>query len=243
VQDRGPVAYVAEFIGTLALVFFICSAFSVFVSPTFSDYVVIGLVYAFALFFLTLTLERVSGAHLNPAVTLALTAVRRIKAPDAAIYVVAQLAGGVAGALLVRILFAELPNAEAQNYGAPAITDRLGDKVGLGMLAEFIGTFFLVWALVGGALNARVQGEWSALTVGLTFGLGALVIAPLTGASFNPARAFGSALVGDAFGGLGDFLLAFVLAPVLGALVAAFLVLRLLAPAAASEPEARTPVE
>ncbi len=136
---------------------------------------------------------------------------------------VAQLAGGVAAALLVRLLFTEFANAEAQNYGAPAISDRLGEKVGLGMLAEFIGTFFLVWAIAGSAVNPRGNKDWAALTIGLTLGLGALVFAPLTGAALNPARAFGPSLVADAFGGGADFLLAYVLAPILGGLAAAFI--------------------
>jgi MIP family channel proteins len=221
--ERGPAAYVAEFIGTFALTFFICSAVCLFVSDRFTDFVVIGLVHAFALFFLIQTLAGVSGANLNPAITIALAATRQIKPPDAVIYVVAQLAGAVAAALLVRALFSEFDNAATQNYGAPAISDRLGGKVGLGMLAEFIGTFFLVWAVAGSAVNPRANKDWAALTIGLTLGVGALVFAPLTGAALNPARAFGPSLVADAFGGGPDFLLTYVLAPVLGGLAAAFI--------------------
>ncbi len=220
--ERGPAAYVAEFIGTFALTFFICAAVSIFVSARLSDFVVIGLVHAFALFFLIQTMAAVSGAHFNPAVTVALAATRQIRPPDAVIYIVAQLAGGVAAALLVRTLFTEFPNAEAQNYGAPAISGRLGEKVGLGMLAEFIGTFFLVWAIAGAAVNPRTNKDWAALTIGFTLGLGALVFAPLTGAALNPARAFGPTLVANSFGGA-DFILAYVLAPILGGLAAAFI--------------------
>jgi len=221
VQDRGPAAYVAEFIGTLALTFFICSAVVLFVSPRFTDFVVIGLVHLFALFFLIQALALVSGGHFNPAVTIALSVLRQIKPPDAVIYVIAQLAGGVAAALLVRALFSEFPNAEVQNYGAPALSDRIGGKVGLGMLAEFIGTFFLVFTIVGVAVNPRSHKDWAALAIGGSLGVGVLALAPLTGAGFNPARSFGPALVADAFGGSGDFLLAYVLAPILGGLAAA----------------------
>jgi len=221
--ERGPAAYIAEFIGTFALTFFICAAVSVFVSERLSDFVVIGLVHAFALFFLVQTLSAVSGAHLNPAVTVALTATRQISLPDALIYIVAQLAGAVAAALVVKALFVDFDNAATQNYGAPAISDRLGEKVGLGMLAEFLGTFFLVWAIAGAAVNPRANKDWAALTIGFTLGLGALVFAPLTGAALNPARAFGPSLVAGSFGGAAEFLLAYVLAPVLGGLAAAFI--------------------
>ena len=221
--ERGPAAYVAEFIGTFALTFSICEAVSVFVSLQTQDCVGIGLVHGFALFFLIMTLSAVSGAHLNPAVTVALAATRQIRPPDAVIYVVAQLAGAVAAALVVKALFVDFDNASSQNFGAPAISDRLGGKVGLGMLAEFIGTFFLVWAVAGAAVNPRANKDWAALTIGFTLGLGALVFAPLTGAGLNPARSFGPSLVADAFGGGTDFLLAYVLAPILGGLAAAFM--------------------
>ena len=101
-QDRGPAAYIAEFVGTLLLVFFITAAVSLYIAePTrlnpnpFIDFSVIGLVHVFLLFVLIQTLAVVSGAHFNPAVTVAMTALRQIKPPDAAIYVVVQLAGGV----------------------------------------------------------------------------------------------------------------------------------------------------
>ena len=76
----------------------------------------IGLVHAFLLFGLIQTLAVISGAHFNPAVTAAMAALRQIKPPDAAIYIVAQLAGAVAGALLTKALL--LDEGKAVNYGA-----------------------------------------------------------------------------------------------------------------------------
>jgi glycerol uptake facilitator protein len=230
VEDRGPAAYLAEFIGTLFLVFFITGAASVFVQQAtpqnpapFIDWSVIGLTHTFALFVLIQTLAVASGAHFNPAVTVAMTALRQIKPPDAAIYIVAQLAGGVAGALLTKLLLTEFDNAEQVNFGAPGVSERLGGKVGLGMLGEFLGTFFLVWAIVGVAVNPSAVKDWAALAIGGALGLAVFTIGPLTGGSFNPARAFGPALVSGEFGGAGDFLLAYVLAPVLGAVAAGIL--------------------
>jgi glycerol uptake facilitator-like aquaporin len=109
VQDRGPAAYVAEFVGTFLLVFFITAAVSLFVtqpSPQnpapFIDFGVLGLVHVFVLFILVQTLAVVSGAHFNPAVTVTMVALRQIKPPDAVIYILAQLVGAVAAALLDR---------------------------------------------------------------------------------------------------------------------------------------------
>jgi len=225
VQDRGPAAYIAEFIGTLLLVFFITAVVSLYAAvPTranpapFIDFSVIGLVHAFLLFALIQTLAVISGAHFNPAVTAAMTVLREIKPPDALVYVVAQLAGGVAGALMTKLLLED--EGEAVNWGVTAVSGRLNEAIFPGMVVEGIGTFFLVWVIVGVAVNPRATKEWAALAIGATLGMLVMVIAPLTGASFNPARSFGPAVVSGEFNGAGDFLLVFVLAPVIGAVVA-----------------------
>jgi MIP family channel proteins len=229
-EERGPAAYVAEFIGTFALVLFVTVVVSLYVTPAtpgaappFIDFSVIGLVHVLVLFMLIQTLALISGAHFNPAVTIALAAIRQIRLPDAVIYIVSQLAGAVAGALVTKALLTEFKNADAVNYGATLMSDKIGEKVGLGMLAEGIGTFFLVWVIVGVAVNPRAARDWAALAIGGTLGMLVMVIAPLTGAGFNPARSFGPALVSGEFGGTSDFLLVYVLAPVVGGILAAFL--------------------
>ena len=228
VQDRGPAAYIAEFIGTLLLVFFITAAVSLYVTtptqqnPTpFIDFSVIGLVHVFVLFGLIQTLAVISGAHFNPAITAAMAALRQIKLPDAAIYVVAQLAGGVAGALLTKALL--LDEGKGVNYGATLVSDRLNGAIFPGMVVEALGTFFLVWVVFGVAVNPRATKDWAALAIGSALGMAVMVFAPLTGAGFNPARAFGPAIVSGEFGGADNFLLVYVLAPVVGAIVAGFL--------------------
>ena len=234
VQDRGPAAYIAEFVGTLLLVFFITAAVSIYVAePTrvnpnpFIDFSVIGLVHVFLLFVLIQTLAVVSGAHFNPAVTVAMTALRQIKPPDAVIYVVAQLAGGVGGALLTKAIL--LDEGKAENYGATAVSDLIDGKIFPGMVVEALGTFFLLWAIIGVAVNPRAAKDWAAFAIGGALGMAVMVFAPLTGAGFNPARAFGPALVSGEWGGADTFLLVYVVAPVIGALVAVFLYLQILA--------------
>ena len=228
VQDRGPAAYIAEFVGTLVLVFFITAVVSLYVTAPsaanpapFIDFSVIGLVHAFVLFGLIQTLGLISGAHFNPAVTVVMTALRQIKPPDAAIYIIAQLGGAVAGTLLTKLLLED--EGKGVNYGATLVSDRLGGDILPGMLAEALGTFFLVWVIVGVAVNPRATKEWAALAIGAALGMGVMVIAPLTGAGFNPARSFGPAIVsGEWSGGAADFLLVYVTAPIIGALVAGF---------------------
>jgi len=233
VLDRGPAAYIAEFIGTLLLVFFVTATVSLYVTQPsaqnpspFIDFSVIGLVHVLVLFVLVQTLALISGAHFNPAVTVALTAIRQIKPPDAAIYVVAQLAGAVAGALLTKALLSD--EGEAINYGATVVSSRLDGEIFPGLVAEAIGTFFLVWAIVGVAVNPRATKEWAALAIGGALGMAVMVIGPLTGAGFNPARSFGPALVAKEFNGVDTFLLVYVAGPLVGALAAAFLYFQVL---------------
>ena len=227
-QERGTAAYLAELIGTLLLVFFITAVVSYHVAePTpaipnpFINWAVIGLVHVFLLFVLIQTLAVASGAHFNPAVTAAMAFLRQISPRDAVIYVVMQVIGATGGAFLTKALL--LDEGKAQNYGAAAVSDVINGKILPGMVVEALGTFFLVWAIIGVAVNPGAAKDWAALAIGGALGMGVMVFGPLTGASFNPARAFGPALVGHDFDGAGKFLLVYVIAPVIGALVAAFL--------------------
>jgi MIP family channel proteins len=225
VEDRGPAAYIAEFLGTLLLVFFITSVVSLYgpePSPQnpnpFVDFGVIGLVHVLLLFVLIQTLAIVSGAHFNPAVTVALTALRQIKPPDAAIYIVAQLAGAVAGALLTKGIL--LDEGEAENYGATTVSPLIDGSAFTGMIVEALGTFFLVWAIIGVAVHPRAAKDWAAFAIGGALGMGVMIFGPLTGAGFNPARTFGPAIVSGTWD---DFFVTYVIGPILGGLVASFL--------------------
>ena len=247
VQDRGPAAYLAEFLGTLVLVFFVTAVVSLYVSPPsaqnpnpFIDFSVIGLVHAFLLFGLIQTLGLISGAHFNPAVTTAMTVLRQIKLPDAAIYIVAQLGGAVAGALLTKALL--LDEGKAENYGATTVSNVINGDILPGMAAEAVGTFFLVWVIVGVAVNPRATKEWAALAIGAALGMGVMVIAPLTGAGFNPARSFGPAIVSGEWGGADTFLLVYVAAPLIGALVACAIYFAVVATPGKREPGGMEPV-
>ena len=109
-----------------------------------------------------------------------------------------------------------------------AISDRIGGEVFWGGVSvELIGTFFLVWAIVGVAVNPRSDRGWAALVIGGTLGMLVMVAGPLTGAGFNPARAFGPALVSGEWGGADDFIITYVLAPVVGGVLGALVYFRM----------------
>lgn len=220
-----PEAVAAELLGTLLLVFFIALVFTVNSEGVlgYADFAVIGLVHLLILAVLFHTLARVSGAHLNPAITVTLLALRRIRAPDAAAYVVAQLLGALAGALLVKLLLSD--EGEPVAYGAVQVSEQFLDGKALaGFLAELIGTFVLMWAYMsalGRSRETRGTGHvGDALLVGAALGAVVMTIGPLTAAGVNPARALGTAVVGGEFGEAGTWIVAFVLGPLVGALLA-----------------------
>jgi len=219
VQDRGLAAYIAELVGTLILVFAICTVVVLFVATsanaqTGSDFAVVGLVHGIVLFVLIAALGEVSGGHFNPAITVAMAATRRIDPVDAVVYILAQLSGGVLGALLVKALL--LDEGRASHYGAATISPLLAGNVA-GAVVEGLGTFFLVLAVCAVALNPRSRREWAPLAVGLTLGLDVMIFGPLTGSAVNPARWFGPALIGNDFGGTWPYLVG----PLVGCLLAA----------------------
>jgi glycerol uptake facilitator protein len=249
VEERGPAAYLAEFLGTLFLVFFVTMAVSLFVTQAsaqnpapFIDWSVIGLVHVFILFVLVQTLAVVCGAHFNPAVTVAMTFLRQIRPPDAGIYILAQLAGAVAGALLTKLVLNDFANADAVNFGATTLSDRIGGKTGIGMLCEFIGTFILVMTIIGVAVDPRIDRALAPLAIGVALGLVVMIFGSLTGGSFNPARSFGPAIVSGEWGGAGKWLLCYVLAPVLGGLAAASAYSALFTTPGAKPPDGLEPV-
>src|SRR4051812_31405851 len=153
VDERGAAAYAAEFLGTFFLVLFICMA--VILNSRgglgFTDWAVIGLVHAFILMLLVASLGGTSGAHFNPAVTVTLTALRKISAPDGVIYIILQLAGGIAGALVAKLLLKDEGNPV--DYGAPTVSNFTTDFGGF--ISELIGAFVLMWAIMGAAVNPR----------------------------------------------------------------------------------------
>lgn len=129
-------------------------------------------------------LGRFGSAHFNPAVTIAMFAAKKIDAKKGAMYILAQLVGGVAAAALLGLFFT---NAASANYGATM----LGPGIGMwaGVLIELFLTMFLLLVVFG------TEAHHAPLAIGLVLAFDVLIGAGLTGASMNPARSFGSALM------------------------------------------------
>lgn len=215
-HDKGYPAYLAEFIGTTILVLAIC-AFISRSAPLPVDLLSIGLVHAIALMALVYAIGSISGAHVNPAVTLALLMVRQISPRDATGYLGSQFAGGLVGALLARMFYST--RGGVLDFGAATVSPRFlhGGSVWLALIAEAVGTFILMWAVMGTAVNADAPKGVAGVAIGGSLGLAVLLFGPATGGSFNPARWFGPALVSGTWS---DGWL-YVIGPVLGAAAAA----------------------
>jgi glycerol uptake facilitator protein len=196
IEQRSPAAYVAEFIGTFVLVLSVTLAVTLFVNAqgTGSDWAVVGLVHFLVLFVLVQTLGSISGAHLNPAITVSLAVLRKIRINDAAVYILLQLAGAVAAALVLKFLLIDAL-AKQQHYGVPTVNFSLVGSTAGALVAEGIGTFLLVWTVIAVAVNPRATRDWAGLAIGGVLGLQVMIIGPLSGGSVNPARWFGPALL------------------------------------------------
>ncbi len=206
--------YLAEFIGTFALVFvgsMVVAVGAERLGGGPSTVVIAAFGHGLILMAMIYALGAVSGAHVNPAVTIALAVLRKISPPDAAGYIIFQLLGAVVAGLIHAAILVKGPTSYGLTVPAADITD------GAALLVEAVLTFFLVTAVLGVAVSGRAPSGFHGLAIGLTFTAGILVGGDLTGASLNPARTFGPAIVS------GDFTSHWVywVGPIAGGLLAA----------------------
>jgi len=215
--------FLAEAIGTFALIFF--GAGSIVMDHYTGGgvgLVGIALAHAVALAVAITATAHISGGHINPAVTIGAWIGKVIDGRMALIYIVAQLLGAVVAASFLSSLY-PAASVEAVSLGTPMLAD--GVSVSTGIMVEAILTFFLVFAVFGTAVDARAPklGGWA---IGLVLVFDILAGGPLTGASMNPARTFGPALVGGHWANH----IVYWVGPILGGIVAAGVYSRLLMP-------------
>lgn len=187
----GPAAgrYAAEFVGTFALVFAGPGA-AVIDAYTHGGVTPVGIGLTFGLIVgaMIYAIGHISGAHINPAVTLAFTVTRHFPLRDVPWYLVAQLAGAAAASLVTKALYGNVAHlgATLPSHGA-----------GQALVLEGILTFFLMFVIMSVATDVRAVGEAAAIAIGGYVALAATFAGPIAGASMNPARSFGPALVSN----------------------------------------------
>jgi aquaporin TIP len=212
--------FVAEFVGTFALVFI--GGGTIITSPLVQSQAAvlsIALAHGLILALLVSATMNISGGHLNPAVTTGFLVTKRIDPMMAVIHWIAQFLGAIIAAYMLKALFPASVTSVTLLGGQRISADTtLLQAIGL----EAIATFFLVFVVFGTAVDQRGP-KLGGMAIGLTIAADILAIGPLTGGSMNPARSFGPAVVTHVFEGQ----TAYWVGPILGGIVAALLYDRL----------------
>ncbi len=202
--------YVAEVIGTFALVFAGTGAVVVNdVTQHSITHVGVALTWGMIVMALIYALGDISGAHLNPAVTIGFWTARYFDGKQVVPYIIAQLTGAIAASATLRILFFE--------------HDKLGATLPAGpwwqsFILEVILTFLLMFIILNVATGAKEKGIMAGIAIGATVGLEAMFAGPICGASMNPARSIAPALVSGHL----EYLWIYILATITGAILAVF---------------------
>lgn len=200
--------YVAELVGTFGLVF--CGTGAIIINQETNGSIShVGIAITFGLIVMAMiyTLGNISGAHLNPAVSIAFTVAKRFPVKQLLPYIISQILGGLLASLILKFLFpanelsgATLPQGSAMQS----------------FVLEFILTFFLMLVIVNVATGSKEQGMFAGLAIGSTVLLEAMFAGPICGASMNPARSLAPAIVS----GHTEYLWVYLIATVLGAVTA-----------------------
>lgn len=200
----------AEFVGTFGLVFSGCGAIITnAVTGGTVTHVGVGLTFGLIIATMIYATGHISGAHFNPAVTLAFAATRHFPLALVPAYLAAQFGGAIAASITLRLLFGDV---------AYLGTTLPAGGAGQSLVLEVVLTFFLMFVIISVATDTRAVGQAAALAIGGTVGLEALFAGPISGASMNPARSLAPALVS----GMWTAQWLYIVGPIVGALLGAF---------------------
>ncbi len=198
----------AEFIGTFALVFAGCGAIMVDAKTGALGHVGVAISFGLVIMVMIYAVGHISGAHFNPSVTFAFAVSRHFPWARVPLYWGAQLLGALLAALVLRGSLGDIAHVGAT---LPSGSDAQA------FLWEAVMTFFLMFVIMAVATDTRAIGEAAAIAIGATVGLDAMFGGPITGASMNPARSLGPAIVAPDF----TSIWVYIAAPILGATLAA----------------------
>ena len=200
--------FIAEFLGTYALVF--AGTGSIIINQQYNGVIThLGIAITFGLIVMSMiyAFGDISGAHLNPAVSIAFTVAGRFPSKMLPVYILIQVAGALAASFTLKLLF---PENQLLGATMPSGSDMQS------FVMEFILTFFLMLVIINVALGSKETGMFAGIAIGGTVALEALFAGPVCGASMNPVRSFAPAVVS----GHGEHLWIYIVAPVLGAVAA-----------------------
>jgi glycerol uptake facilitator protein len=243
---------IAEMVGTFILVFFGAGAAAITLMAAngashpnqfnigigalggLGDWFAIGMAFAIAITGSIYALGRISGCHINPAVTIALWVTGRFAGRDVLPYILSQCIGASLGSFL----FAATAGMDAVVIGGLGATAPFpGISYGQAIIVEAIGTFFLMLVIMGVAVDRQAPPGFAGLIIGLTVGGVITATGNIAGASLNPARTFGPYLADLILGGKNfwEYFPIYVIGPIIGAVIAALLYAYLTKDTAAGE--------
>ncbi|KGN49336.1 aquaporin NIP1-1 [Cucumis sativus] len=203
---------IAEVVGTYFLIF--AGGASVVVNLS-KDKVIsfpgIAIVWGLVVMVMVYSVGHISGAHFNPAVTIAFATTKRFPWKQVPAYVISQVLGSTLAAGTLRLIF----NGHQDHFSGTLPSDSYLQT----FVIEFIITFYLMFVVSGVATDNRAIGELAGLAVGATVLLNVMFAGPITGASMNPARSLGPAIVSRQFKGLWIYIVAPIFGAITGALV------------------------
>jgi aquaporin Z len=188
-------AWPAEFIATFALIFIGAGAVIMTSDALGGDLVGVALAHGLTLAIMVTAIAHISGGHVNPAVTIGLWVTGKVDSARAVVYIIAELAGAVVGALALRMIVPETLWRKTM-LGTPQVNHAVGMSNANAVAMEAVLTFFLVFVVYATAVDDRGTAfKLAGFPIGLVLTFDILVGGPLTGAAMNPARSFGPALV------------------------------------------------
>ena len=186
----------------------------------FGEWLGVSLAFGITVLIMIYAVGKISGAHFNPAVTIGLLVTGNIPLKDAIAYIIAQCIGATLGSFCVFYCYGPAAaSVAALGATAPAV----GVGMGPAILAELLGTFALVFVVMGVAVDKKADPGMAGIAIGLTVAAAIFVLGPITGGSINPARTFGPYLVNTIVGGpklWGSFII-YLVGPVVGVILGA----------------------
>lgn len=213
----------AEFLGTLVLVLMGCGSAVIAGANGTTGVGLLGISFAFGLSVVAMAyaIGHISGCHINPAISIGMVVTGRMKASEAVYYIVAQILGGIAGAVILMLIASGKPeyslaaNGLGQN-GYEAFSPQ-HYNLQAGLIAEVVLTFIFLLVIFGSTSTKNINGGFAGLAIGLSLVLIHIVGIPVTGVSVNPARSIGPAILvgGQAL----SQVWLFIVAPIVGAVL------------------------
>jgi aquaporin Z len=200
-------AWLAEFIGTFAFVFAGTGAIIVDSITGSIGRGGVALTFGFVIGFMVYSLKHISGAHFNPAVSIGFYFSKRMKLDELTFYILAQIGGAVVASSLLFVLFGRVANLGATLPKGGWIQS---------FALEIVITFFLMFVIFSVATNSQVKPEVSGIAIGGTVALNSFIGGSISGASMNPARSIGPAIIARIF----ESQEIYFIAPIIGSLIA-----------------------